>query len=64
VDVVRSRTEAVRDRGASRLASRGDALRQSGRLARDRDGRYRLGRAEAGVIGVVGEFYPDPNEGT
>jgi len=35
-----------------------------GRLARDRDGRYHLGRSEAGVTGIVGELYPDPNDGT
>jgi UbiD family decarboxylase len=41
-----------------------DALRQSGRLARDRDGRYHLAAAPPGTTGIIGELYPDPNEGT
>jgi len=41
-----------------------DMLRQSGRLARDRDGRYHLGASRPGVTGIVGPLYPDPNEGT
>jgi 2,5-furandicarboxylate decarboxylase 1 len=41
-----------------------DALRQEGRLMRDRDGRYALGRAQPGVTGIIGTLYPDPNEGT
>jgi 3-polyprenyl-4-hydroxybenzoate decarboxylase len=40
-----------------------DALRQSGRLGRDRDGRYHLVTGEPGVTGIVGELYHDPNEG-
>ena len=40
-----------------------DQLRQAGRLARDRDGRYYLGSAPSGVTGIVGSLYPDPNEG-
>jgi 2,5-furandicarboxylate decarboxylase 1 len=41
-----------------------DQLRQEGRLARDRDGRYYLGSSPPGVTGIVGSLYPDPNEGT
>ena len=41
-----------------------DLLRQKGRLARDRDGRYRLGSSPPGVTGIVESLYPDPNEGT
>ena len=40
-----------------------DDLRQAGRLGRDRDGRYHLGSFEPGTTGIVGELYPDPNEG-
>jgi 2,5-furandicarboxylate decarboxylase 1 len=40
-----------------------DRLRQDGRLARDRDGRYSLAMSRPGVTGIVGELYPDPNEG-
>jgi UbiD family decarboxylase len=41
-----------------------DALRQQGKLSRDRDGRYHLGAAPAGSTGIIGELYHDPNEGT
>ena len=41
-----------------------DRLRQQGRLARDRDGRYYLGSSPPGVTGIIGSLYPDPNEGT
>jgi len=41
-----------------------DALRQEGRLGRDRDGRYHLAASRPGVTGIVGELYRDPNEGT
>src|SRR5262245_24445653 len=41
-----------------------DELRQQGRLGRDRDGRYHLIAARPGATGIVGELYPDPNEGT
>jgi 2,5-furandicarboxylate decarboxylase 1 len=40
-----------------------DALRQAGRLGRDRDGRYHLGLFQPGVTGIVGKLYHDPNEG-
>ena len=41
-----------------------DALRQAGRLVRDRDGRYLLGAATPGTTGIVGPLYHDPNAGT
>jgi 2,5-furandicarboxylate decarboxylase 1 len=42
-----------------------DDLRQAGRLARDRDGRYFLKEASRpGTTGLIGELYRDPNEGT
>ena len=41
-----------------------DALRQDGRLGRDRDGRYHLAAGKAGETALVGELYHDPNEGT
>jgi UbiD family decarboxylase len=40
-----------------------DELRQSGKLGRDRDGRYHLQAATPGMTGIVGELYHDPNEG-
>ena len=41
-----------------------DALRQGGRLGRDRDGRYHLSPSKPGVTTIVGGLYHDPNEGT
>ena len=41
-----------------------DALRQSGKLGRDRDGRYHLYESSPGITGIVGELYHDPNDGT
>jgi len=41
-----------------------DALREGGRLGRDRDGRYHLVAGQTGVTAIVGELYHDPNEGT
>jgi hypothetical protein len=41
-----------------------DALRQAGKLGRDRDGRYHLTSAKPGTTGIVGQLYHDPNEGT
>jgi 2,5-furandicarboxylate decarboxylase 1 len=46
------------------IASALDDLRQAGRLGRDRDGRYHLGAFKPGTTGIVGELYPDPNQGT
>ena len=40
-----------------------DALRQNGKIGRDRDGRYHLMTSKPGVTGIVGELYHDPNEG-
>jgi 2,5-furandicarboxylate decarboxylase 1 len=40
-----------------------DELRQSGKLGRDRDGRYHLQTATPGVTGIVGDLYHDPNDG-
>ncbi|HEY2533830.1 MAG TPA: UbiD family decarboxylase [Xanthobacteraceae bacterium] len=40
-----------------------DELRQSGRLGRDRDGRYYLHQSKPGLTGIVGELYRDPNAG-
>src|SRR6202166_3867248 len=40
-----------------------DELRQSGRLGRDRDGRYHLQQTKPGLTGIVGDLYHDPNEG-
>ncbi len=40
-----------------------DELRQAGKLARDRDGRYYLQAGTRGSTGIVGELYHDPNDG-
>jgi 3-polyprenyl-4-hydroxybenzoate decarboxylase len=40
-----------------------DELRQSGRLGRDRDGRYHLAPSKPGVTAIVGDLYHDPNSG-
>lgn len=40
-----------------------DALRQDGRLGRDREGRYHLVSGQPGVTAIVGELFHDPNEG-
>ena len=40
-----------------------DELRLTGRLGRDRDGRYYLHQSKPGMTGIVGELYHDPNEG-
>jgi len=41
-----------------------DALRQDGKLGRDRDGRYHWTSAKPGTTGIIGELYHDPNEAT
>lgn len=42
-----------------------DDLRQQGKLARDRDGRYHLAASgKAGYTGIIGQLYHDPNDGT
>src|SRR5262250_244987 len=55
--------EAVGSQDGREVACALDELRQAGRLSRDRDGRYYLGRAKPGSTGIVGELYRDPNEG-
>ena len=56
--------EALGSDDGRELACALDALRQAGRLGRDRDGRYHLVPAQPGKTGIVGELYHDPNEGT
>src|SRR6516165_11220839 len=55
--------EAVGSQDGREVACALDELRQAGRLSRDRDGRYHLGKAKPGSTGIVGELYRDPNEG-
>jgi UbiD family decarboxylase len=55
--------EAVGSDDGREIACALDALRQNGKLGRDRDGRYHLSQAKPGVTGIVGELYHDPNEG-
>ena len=55
--------EAVGSDDGREVAQALDDLRQAGRLGRDREGRYHLAEAIAGMTGIVGEFYHDPNEG-
>jgi UbiD family decarboxylase len=54
----------IGSRDGREVAATLDALRQDGRLLRDRDGRYALGASQPGVTGIIGTLYPDPNEGT
>jgi hypothetical protein len=56
--------EAIGSEDGREVALALDALRQAGRLGRDRDGRYYLGTFKPGLTGIVGELYPDPNKGT
>jgi 2,5-furandicarboxylate decarboxylase 1 len=56
--------EAVGSDDGREVACALDALRQQGRLGRDRDGRYHLVAASPGVTAILGELYHDPNEGT
>jgi len=56
--------EAIGSDDGREVACALDALRQDGRLSRDRDGRYYLSPAKPGVTGIIGELYHDPNEGT
>jgi len=55
--------EAVGSDDGREVASALDELRQSGKLGRDRDGRYHLHTAKPGETGIVGALYHDPNEG-
>jgi hypothetical protein len=56
--------EAIGSDDGREVACALDALRQDGRLCRDRDGRYHLQPSPPGVTGIVGQLYRDPNEGT
>ncbi|MGH7099317.1 MAG: UbiD family decarboxylase domain-containing protein [Stellaceae bacterium] len=56
--------EAMGSEDGREIAAALDGLRREGRLVRDRDGRYALGRSEPGVTGIHGTLYPDPNKGT
>jgi 2,5-furandicarboxylate decarboxylase 1 len=56
--------ESIGSRDGREVACAIDELRQTGRIARDRDGRYHLGHAEPGMTRIVGELYRDPNQGT
>ena len=56
--------EAIGSEDGRDVACALDELRESGRLGRDRDGRYHLTESAAGVTGLVGDMYHDPNKGT
>jgi 2,5-furandicarboxylate decarboxylase 1 len=56
--------EAIGSDDGREIACGLDELRQSGKLGRDRDGRYHLASSKPGVTGIVGELYHDPNAGT
>jgi len=56
--------EAIGSQDGRDVASALDALRQSGKLGRDRDGKYYMGAFKPGATGIVGQLYHDPNEGT
>ncbi len=56
--------EALGSEDGREVACAIDALRQKGKLGRDRDGRYHLASAKPGTTGIVGQLYHDPNEGT
>jgi 3-polyprenyl-4-hydroxybenzoate decarboxylase len=55
--------ETVGSQDGREVACALDALRQNGKLGRDRDGRYHLVTGTPGVTAIVGEMYHDPNEG-
>jgi 2,5-furandicarboxylate decarboxylase 1 len=55
--------ESVGSDDGREIACALDALRQEGRLGRDRDGRYHLSQSRPGITGIVGHLYHDPNEG-
>ena len=56
--------ESLGSQDGREIACALDALRQEGKLGRDRDGRYHLSASKPGVTGIVGNLYHDPNEGT
>jgi hypothetical protein len=60
----RNALEALGSDDRREVACALDAIRQRGRLARDRDGRYHLGQFKPGHTGILGELYHDPNDGT
>jgi 2,5-furandicarboxylate decarboxylase 1 len=55
--------EGVGSQDGREVAVAIDALRQEGKLGRDRDGRYHLSAGKPGVTGIVGALYHDPNDG-
>ena len=55
--------EAVGSSDGREVAAALDALRNDGKLGRDRDGRYHLAKGKAGYTAIVGELYHDPNHG-
>ena len=55
--------EALGSQDGREVACALDALRQTGRLGRDSDGRYHLVSGQPGITAIVGELYHDPNEG-
>jgi UbiD family decarboxylase len=55
--------ESVGSQDGREVACAIDALRQTGKLGRDRDGRYHLSASKPGVTGIVGQLYHDPNDG-
>ncbi len=56
--------EAIGSEDGREVACALDELRDSGKLGRDRDGRYHLAQSSPGVTSIVGEMYHDPNKGT
>ena len=56
--------EAIGSEDGRDVACALDELRESGKLGRDRDGRYHLAKSTPGATGLVGEMYHDPNKGT
>src|SRR5215471_2240645 len=56
--------EAIGSDDGREVACALDELRHAGRLGRDRDGRYHLVQSKPGMTAIVGELYPDPNQGT
>lgn len=55
--------EGVGSEDGREVALELDALRCDGKLGRDRDGRYHLTDAQAGITGIVVDLYHDPNDG-
>ena len=55
--------EAVGSTDGREVAAALDALRNEGKLGRDKDGRYHLAQGQKGYTAIVGELYHDPNDG-